>query len=60
MTHPEMSAPTLALYLRRIRLTRSVSALHALAESLPQLGQAAEKPSVQDSAIEVTFLGTSR
>lgn len=31
MTHPEMSAPTLALYLRRIRLTRSVPVLHAMA-----------------------------
>ena len=60
MPNPELSAPTLAFYLRRIRLTRSVPALHALAESLPQLGEAAGKPSVQDSAIEVTFLGTSR
>ena len=34
MTHPEMSAPTLALSLRRLRRTRSVPALHALADEI--------------------------
>ena len=34
MTHPEMSAATLAVYLRRIRLTRSVAALSALAAEI--------------------------
>ena len=33
-THPEMSAPTLAVYLRRIRLTRRVPALQALAHEI--------------------------
>lgn len=34
MTNPEMSAPMLALYLRRIRLTRSVPGLYALADEI--------------------------
>ncbi|MDA1196210.1 MAG: hypothetical protein O2894_13655 [Planctomycetota bacterium] len=34
MTHSEMSATQLGLYLRRIRLTRSVPALHALADEI--------------------------
>lgn len=34
MTHPEMCAQTLAAYLRRVRLTRSVPALHALANEI--------------------------
>jgi len=33
-THPEMSAPILGRYLRRIRLTRSASALRALAAEI--------------------------
>ena len=31
---PAASAPTLALYIRRIRLTRSVPALNALADEI--------------------------
>lgn len=31
---PAMSAPTLALYLRRIRLTRAVTARNALADEI--------------------------
>ena len=31
---PAMSAPTLALYLRHIRLTRAIPALHALADEI--------------------------
>lgn len=34
MIHPEMSAPTLALYLRRIQDTRSVAALNTLADEI--------------------------
>ena len=34
MIHSEMSAPTLALYLRRIGLARSVPALAALAHEI--------------------------
>ncbi len=35
-THSEMSAPPLADYRRRIRLTRSVPALHALAHEIQE------------------------
>ena len=33
-TDPEMSAPTLGIFLRRIRLTRSIPALHDLADEI--------------------------